>query len=248
MTSYDIIGNIAILKKKDMKLAKELLKRENIKSIYEKSEKFKGRLRKATYKWLAGDKKTETFYRENNCVFFFDINKTYFSPRLATERLEIAKQVKKNEKILVMFSGVSPYSIVIAKNSKPEKIIDIELNREAVKYAKKNVELNKIKNIEVIQGDVKKVVSKLKERYNRVIMARPQLKYDFLKEAFAVSKKGTIIHFYDFRNEKDFKKSLELVKQKVKESKKKIKILKLKKAGELAPYKFRMRIDFKVLS
>ena len=60
MTSYDIIGNIAILKKKDMKLAKELLKRENIKSIYEKSEKFKGRLRKATYKWLAGDKKTET--------------------------------------------------------------------------------------------------------------------------------------------------------------------------------------------
>lgn len=258
MTSYDIIGSIAILKprKGNGKLAKELLKRPNIRSIYEKVDRVKGRLRKAKFKWLAGKKKTETFYKENNCIFFFDINKTYFSSRLSNERLEIAKKVKKGEKILIMFSGISPYSIVISRNSSASRIIDTELSREAVKYAKKNLELNKIKNIKVIQGDVKKLLkgssSQIKKNlgfssFDRIIMARPQLPYDFLKEAFKVCKKGTIIHFYDFVKVDNIDKSKELVKKGASQCRRKIRILQIKKAGDIAPYKYRIRIDFKVL-
>ena len=41
---------------------------------------------------------------------------------------------------------------------------------------------------------------------------------------------------------------LETIKEEAKKSKKPIKIIKVKKAGEIAPYKFRFRIDFRVLN
>jgi len=68
-----------------------------------------------------------------------------------------------------------------------------------------------------------------------------------LKEAFLLSKKGTRIYYYDFCKEEDINLIVEKVKTEAKIAKKKIKILEVKKAGEIAPYKVRLRIDFKIL-
>ena len=70
-------------------------------------------------------------------------------------------KVRDGERVLVMFAGVAPFSIVIAKNSKAKKIFSNEINREANKYAKLNIELNNLKNrIELIPGDIKKIARK----------------------------------------------------------------------------------------
>ena len=86
---------------------------------------------------------------------------------------------------------------------------------------------------------------KLREKYDYIVMPRPQLKESFLSSAFKVSKKNTEIFYYDFG--KDVSKVLERVYRESKKAKKKIKINKVKKAGEIAPYTFRWRVDFKVL-
>ena len=202
--------------------------------------------RKLTTKYLAGEKTKEVLYRENNCVFRFNVDTTYFSPRLSNERKEIAKKIKKNETVLVMFAGVAPFSIVIAKNSNAKKIVSVEINREANKYAKLNVERNKLKEkVEVIQRDVKKL--NLKEKFDVIVMPRPQLKDSFLRNAFRLSKKGTRIYYYDFCKEEEIKSVVEKIKDEARQFKKNIKILKIKKAGEIAPYKIRVRIDFKIV-
>ena len=77
-------------------------------------------------------------------MLYENVEKVYFSPRLATERLRIAKLVKKNESVLVMFSGSGAYPLVIAKNSNPNIIYGIEVNPIAHKYAEQNIFLNKI--------------------------------------------------------------------------------------------------------
>ena len=41
--------------------------------------------------FLAGADKTETEYKEHGCRFKVDVVKAYFSPRLSTERLRVAK-------------------------------------------------------------------------------------------------------------------------------------------------------------
>src|SRR3989344_1493326 len=175
--NFDLLGNIALVKfpretkEKDKKKFAERLLRENksVRTILEKTGKFKGRLRKQKTKFLLGEKTKEVLYRENGCVFRFNIDSTYFSPRLSNERKEIAGKIKKGDDVLVMFSGVAPFSIVIAKNSKAKKIVSIEINREATKYAKFNVELNKLKNkIEVVQGNVKNFVKKLSSFHHQL--------------------------------------------------------------------------------
>ncbi len=250
MTSFDIIGHVAVLhvskiEKKEKVLAKKLLKHKNIKSVYNQS-KITGRLRKPKLKWVAGKRMTETLYRESGCVMKLDIKTCYFSPRLGTDRLEIAKKVKKGEKVLIMFSGVAPYALIIAKHSKPKEIYCIEISKIASKYAKENIKLNKFTNIKIIQGDVKRIIPNIKMRFNRIVMARPQLKDIFLKEAFKVSKPGTIIHFYDFLKKEQLKEIKEKIEKEAKRAKKKIKILKIKKVREIAPYKYHIRVDFKI--
>ena len=253
--AYSVLGNIAIVNfpdkyKGNKKRFAEKILRENkaITTVLEKSAKFAGRLRKMKTRHLAGEKTKEVKYKENNCVFRFNIDETYFSPRLSNERKEIASKIKKNQEILVMFAGVAPYSIVIAKNSKAKGVYSNEINRIANKYAELNIELNKSKNkVKLVPGDIKRVAGKLKKKFDVIVMPRPQLKDTFLKEAFKLSKKGTLVYYYDFCKSDEISSVIEKIKSEASKAKKKIKILKKKKAGELAPYKYRIRVDFKVL-
>ena len=202
-------------------------------------------------KHLAGEKNKEVLYRENNCSFRFNIDRTYFSPRLSNERKEISSLIKKDSEVLVMFAGVAPFSIVIAKNSKPKKVYSNEINREANKYAEMNAELNGVKNkIEFVNGDIKRIALKLKsqnKKFDYIVMPRPNLKESFLEQAFMLSKKGTKIYYYDFCKVDEMGLIVEKIKQEAKKFRKKIKILKVKAAGETAPYKIRVRVDFEVL-
>jgi len=253
--SFNVLGSLAVVNFPDKiseiekkKFAKEILqKNKNIKTIVEKSKKFSGRLRKMKTKFLAGEKTKEVLYKENGCVFRFNIDSTYFSPRLSNERKEIAKKINFGN-VFVAFAGVAPFSIVIAKNPKVEKVYSNEINREANKYAKLNVELNKLKNkVEIIQGDFKKIAEKFKKqkiKFDFIVMPRPQLKDSFLIDAFKISKKGTRIFYFDFCKIEDIEKIVEKIKLEAKKSKKKIKILQEKQAGEIAPYKIRLRVEF----
>jgi len=254
--SYDILGNIALVrfpenfKQKDKKkFAEKILKEQKgIRTVLEKVGKIKGRLRKLSTKFVLGENTKEVLYKENGCVFRFDIDETYFSPRLSNERKEIASLIRKDEIVLVMFAGVAPFSIVIAKNSLAKKVYSNEINREANKYAELNIKLNKLKNkVELVNGDAKKLPLKLKQKFDVIVMPRPQLKDSFLKQAFSLSKKGTRIYYYDFCKEDEINSVLEMIKKEANQAKKKIKIIKTKRAGELSPSKIRLRVDFQIL-
>jgi len=273
--AFEIIGSIAILqlprklRKKEKLIARTLLGlHKNIKTVVKKTARVKGRLRTLEVKHIAGIKTKETLHKENGCVMALDIEKCYFSSRLAHERLEIAKiiasaskaktrktartarQIKKTRKIIVLFGGVGPFALVIARLNKDAEIYSVELNRIAASYAEKNIELNKLKNIKAVQGNVKKIKKIIRKYglpkfYDIIVMPRPQLKETFLKEAFSIAKPKALFFYYDFGPEKE--KILQKITQEAKKARKKIKILQIKKAGEIAPYKYRWRIDFRLI-
>jgi tRNA (guanine37-N1)-methyltransferase len=255
--AFNILGNVAIVNfpkgysvKEKRKFALKILKRNNsIKTVLEKAGKFKGRLRKPLIKFVAGENTKEIVYRENGCIFRFNMDKTYFSSRLSNERKEIASLIKSKDKVFVMFAGVAPFSITIAKNSKASKVYSNELNREANKYGRLNAELNKVKDkIVFLDGDIKRVAKKISgEKFDVIVMPRPQLKDSFLKEAFLLSKKGTKIYYYDFCLDEEKNLVLDKIRNEAVKAKKKINILKMKNAGEIAPYKNRVRVDLIVI-
>ena len=61
-----------------------------------------------------------------------------------------------------------------------------------------------------------------------------------------LSKKGTRIYYYDFCKVDEIKDIKEKILREAKKHKKKIKILNIKPAGEIAPYTIRIRVDFQV--
>ncbi len=254
MASYDILGNIAIIKgkgkNKRQKLAqaKKLLKIPNVKTVVEKVGNVKGRLRTIKVKHVAGEKNLIALHVENACLFKFNVSSCYFSSRLSNERKEIAKKIKKKDRVLVMFAGVGIYPIVIQKISKPAKIVGVEIGKDCCKYFKENLKLNKMKGkIEIIQGDVKKKVSKKLGKFDVVVMARPNLKDSFLEQGLNACKKGGRIFYYGFCNIGEKKNLIDGLKKEVKGLRKRIKIVRVVKAGEIAPYKFRYRVEIRVL-
>ncbi|MEM4397007.1 MAG: 50S ribosomal protein L11 methyltransferase [Candidatus Woesearchaeota archaeon] len=254
-SSYDIIGDIIIIelngftKNEEKEIGKALLNvNKNTKTILKKAGFFSGEFRTRKLSYVYGERKKETIYKENNVSIKLDVEKVYFSPRLSTERKRIYEQInetKKKEKILVMFSGSGIYPIVISKNTNAKLIYAIEKNPIAHKYAIENQKINKTKNIIFINGDVKKEIPKLKKKikFDRILMPLPKGAESFLDLAFSVSKKNTIIHFYDFEHENEINNAEEKIK---KIAKKKIfyKIKDIVKCGQYSPGKFRICVDF----
>jgi tRNA (guanine37-N1)-methyltransferase len=253
----DIIGDIAIFR--FHRYYPSLLKRfvawrfmnntRNINVCVEKASDISGELRIFKTKHLVGEKRLETVHNENGCKFFLNVSETYFSPRLSNERRvvceEIANSLKNGQNVLVMFAGVAPFPIVLARMLKLKKIkakiISSELNEDASEYAKRNVRENKVEDfVEVVVGDSRRL--KIKKPFEVILMPRPNLEETFLDAALKFSKKGTKIYYHGFGTEE---KVLEEIK---KDAGKKIGKVKIRKAGDIAPGKWRWLAEFSILT
>ena len=236
MKSYNLIGSIAVLNEKTRnkeKTAEELLKKhKNIKTVVISKSIHSGLYRLRKTKHILGEKTKETIHKENKSVLKLNIDACYFSPRTSSERLRIAKLVKKSEVILVMFSGIAPYPIVIAKNANPKKIYGIETNKEAHKYALENIKLNRLNNIELIRGNVKKVMPKLKIKFHRIIMPLPKTSFRYFDLPIKNLKKKGYLHYYLF------------AKRLPKKDIKGLKIKKVTRLNQISPGKYKYCIDF----
>ena len=252
--SQEIVGKIMILEvpeeliKKEKIIAEAYLKlNRNVETVVKKSKIHSGVYRTRKVKILAGKRSKETIHFESGIKIKLHLEKTYFSARSGNERLRIAKQVKKGELVLVMFSGAGPYPLVIAKHSLAKNIYAIELNLAAHQYAMENIKLNKITNISLLRGDVRKVIPKLRLKFDRIAMPLPKTGEEFLDVALKRSKKGTIIHLYGFLDEKEINLHAKKIKEICKEQGFSIRIIRKVKCGQFSPRVFRVCFDLKVL-
>jgi tRNA (guanine37-N1)-methyltransferase len=199
------------------------------------------------FKHLAGEKKKEAVAVENGVRLKFNIEKAYYSPRMGSERKRVYEQVMDKEEVLVMFSGIGPYPIEIAKHSKA-KVTGVEMNPSAHKYAIENARINKTSQVRLYCGDVKRVIPKLKKKFDRIAMPLPKGAENYLPLALRHIKKKGIIHYYDFLEEKSIPLAATAkVKAACAKSGKQCSIKKVVKCGQLAPRAYRVCVDFRVL-
>lgn len=254
LRGFDVVGDIAIIEvprelvKKQKVVARTLLGLlPNVKVVARKKGGHVGRYRKQPLEILAGERRKTTVHREHGLEFALNVESCYFSPRLASERLRIAKQVRKGENVLVMFSGVAPYVLVIARHSEAFRVFGVEANPAAHKYAVANVQKNRLGHkVVVLKGDVRKVVPKLGVKFDRVVMPWPQQAGRFLDVALKVVKKGGFVNFYDFQQEDSFWLAAEKVRVACRKAGKNCKILRVVRCGQVAVRTYRVCVDVKV--
>ncbi|RLI88832.1 MAG: class I SAM-dependent methyltransferase family protein [Archaeoglobales archaeon] len=251
--SFEIIGDVVvvdipdeILHLKGMIIDAILKKHKHVKTILRKTGEVGGTYRVARYEVIYGSE-TETIAKEHGCRFLLDPTKVYYSVKLSGERERIMKLVKPGERVLVMFAGVGPFAIVIAKHAKPSEVVGVELNPIAVEYFKKNVELNKVKNVKVYAGDVREVVPKLEGEFDRILMPSPYNAESFVDIAAIKIKEGGYVHYYTFAGVEEEEELPRRVEELFKSYGVECKAEFMRECGNFAPYVNRYVIDLKVI-
>ncbi len=248
--AFEIVGDIAIIDQYEsdaQKTADILIRQNKIKTVLHAASAVTGEYRTRELTFLAGEKRTETQYRENGCRYLLDVAKVYFTPRLATERMRIADQVKNGDKVVDMFAGVGPFSILIAKKFPGAQVIAIDKNPDAIKYLRENVRLNKVKNVEIREGDARDEIKGISDACH-VIMNLPHSGLEFLDSAFGVVKKGGVIHSYAITHEDDlFDGTWRKIEESAHQANIRVIPIGRRIVRPYAPYQHNICIDFRAL-
>jgi tRNA (guanine37-N1)-methyltransferase len=204
-SAFDQIGDIVIIKIPDNLMPKKKLIADMIlahvktaKAVFAQVSPVKGDYRVRHLEFVAGENRTITEYKEHGCRFRVDVAKTYFSPRLSTERLRIASMVSEGETIVNMFAGVGTYSILMARMNKTCKVYSIDSNAVAAELCEVNAKLNKVQDRVVsIHGDAGKVIKdELAGQADRVLMPLPERAKEFVDSAVLALKKKGVVHYF----------------------------------------------------
>jgi tRNA (guanine37-N1)-methyltransferase len=259
--SFDVVGSkeksVAIVeirdeeKGREKEIAEEIMKKQkSVKSVLKKESMRKGDYRTRKYRLIAGDKNTEVLHKEYGYALRFDPQKVYFSVREGTERQRIAKQVKAGELVMVMFAGVGPYAIAIAKvRPDVEKIIAAEINPDAVEYMKHNIRINKLSHkIAAVLGDVRTACKKWYGKCDRVVMPLPLSAESFLDIAVKCAKPDGTIHFYSWGSKGSLYDSAErAIDESLKKVNREYKITSKHIVLPYAPGRYKVCVGFKAL-
>lgn len=253
-SSFDIIGSkekaVAIIElpkslrdKQDVIAGALMKKHKNVRSVLLKASARSGVYRTRAMHLIAGEADTEVRHKESGCVFLLDPRQVYFSQRESTERLRIAEQVRKGERVMVFFAGAGPFAVIIAKKSKPDEVVGIEINPVAVDYFFKNLKLNKVSNVHVLLGDVIGQARGFYGKCDRIIMPLPETAFDYLDEAVKCLKPKGVVHMYFFSPQQDVAAWEERVKSKLQQLRKRCSV----RTSKVLPYgpriwKYRMDI------
>jgi len=204
-SAFDQIGDIVIIKIPDELMPKKKLIADAIlanvntaKTVFAQVSPVRGDSRVRDLELIAGENRTVTEYKEHACRFKVDVAKTYFSPRLSTERQRIAAMVGENETIVNMFAGVGTYSVVIAKANKTCRVYSIDSNSAASELDRINAKLNKVQDrVFSICGDAVEVIeASLAGQADRVLMPLPERAKEFVDSAVLALKEKGIVHYF----------------------------------------------------
>jgi tRNA (guanine37-N1)-methyltransferase len=218
-SSFDTIGSIVILRIPETLVNKRFLIGDTIldsiksaRSVYMQSSPITGDHRTRKLELIAGDDNPVTFYKEYGCQFKVDVEKTYFSPRLSTERFRIANLTSENEVVANMFAGVGTFSVIICKYGNVKKVYNVDINQAAHELSVFNSRLNRMEQkIESICGDAKEIANfSITGKSDRVLMPLPEKARYFVNDAVhCLKKEEGIIHYFLHVRADSKKKSLE---------------------------------------
>ncbi|MGQ9468628.1 MAG: class I SAM-dependent methyltransferase [Nitrososphaerales archaeon] len=204
-SSFDIIGDIAVIKIPDALLDKKFIiakaimdNMRSVKTVLRQVTPVSGDYRTRELEYILGEDKKLTLYKEHGCIFKVDLAKVYFSPRLSTERVRVARKVEHGETVVNMFAGIGSFSILIAKHQLSSIVYSIDINPDAYNLMLENIKLNKVSNrVMPLLGDARLIIEySLKEVADRVLMPLPEKAIDYIDAALIALKPKGVIHYY----------------------------------------------------
>lgn len=138
-----------------------------VKTVLQKN-RVNGELRKPERTEILFGNNTETEIAEYGLKYKMDLSKTMWSPGNTGWRAVLDGPEKVNSfynfgnpKVIIdYFAGIGYFTIQLAKSYPTAKIISIDKNPNSIEYLKKNLAINNIDNVEVLNDDCRNIERK----------------------------------------------------------------------------------------
>ncbi|HUM81516.1 MAG TPA: class I SAM-dependent methyltransferase family protein [Methanothrix sp.] len=215
--SFEVVGDIALVEEVDAEAvaAAIMATSKGIKAVIAPISDVEGEFRTRRFRHVGGEERTSTIHKEHGLYYKVDLEGAYFTERLGTERLRVARLVRPGEFVLDMFAGVGPFALLLAK--KGARVVAMDKNPVAVKCLRDNALLNRVQNIEVLEGDAAELALLYEGQADHVIMNLPHSASFFLVPAMRAAKSGGVVHYYSIAPEDDLYRDEALIMKAAKE-------------------------------
>jgi tRNA (guanine37-N1)-methyltransferase len=148
---------------------------------------------------IAGEGPTITSHREHGATYVVDVSEVFFSPRLQTERMRVARQVQPGERVANLFAGAGCFSILIALRT-DATVFSVDKNPAAARCMALSIKRNRLRGrVLPMVGDAARVCGCMRG-VDRVILPLPAVADGSLGVAVrALDAQGKIHHYREVR-------------------------------------------------
>ncbi|MDR0476417.1 MAG: hypothetical protein LBH14_00550 [Desulfobulbaceae bacterium] len=207
--AYEIIGDIALLTLPDALLPYQALIGATLLTIDTRLRvvahrlPISGEFRIGGLEIIAGEPPLATIHKENGLRFRVDVERVYFSARLAAERLRLAQLCQQGEQTLVVGSGVAPLPLTLAAHGAAATVVGVEKNADAHALAVENCRLNRGHGHKVtpVNADFHALTPADLGLFDRVVIAMPETALTALSHCLQFVSLGGFLHLYIFQDE-----------------------------------------------
>ncbi len=100
--------------------------------------------------------------------------------------------LRKDDVLLDAYCGTGTIGISCAENVK--RVLGVEIEKEAVKDANRNIKINKLDNVKIISGDATEFLLKTDEKFDVIVLDPPRkgTTVDFIKAVFRIKPRRVI--------------------------------------------------------
>lgn len=205
-----------------------------------------------------------------------DLQNTFFSPRMAPERLRLSQSVARGERVLVVFAGVGMEALQIVARTEAKEVIAIERNEvaaECLRRAKRMLDRNKTatcpgggkgaaERLSIVEGDALDILPTLeKSSFDRIVAPRPKegtsdgdmgtgdAGKEFLLAMLPLLKVKGEVHWYDFAADHELPtcdRTRQTVQTVCQSLGLEMEVIHVAKVGSIAKRQFRVCMDFRI--
>jgi tRNA (guanine37-N1)-methyltransferase len=145
---------------------------------------------------LAGDGPFVTVHRENGLAFEVDLERAYFSPRLAREHERIARLVQPGEAVLDLCCGVAPFAVTIARRHPGCRVAAVDANPRAIELAAGNAQRNHVAtSVSAVAADAARFLETAPS-FDRIVLNLPHEGHRFFSGIGRALRPGAPLHYY----------------------------------------------------
>jgi tRNA (guanine37-N1)-methyltransferase len=215
--SFDIVGDIVLvrlplaLESRKEEVGHALLSFVPAARIVGLDRGVHGPERRRRVERIAGSGGWRTRHRENGVELEVDVERAYFSPRLAREHARVAADVREGERVYDLCCGVGPFALVLARDGRASHITAVDSNPDAVSLLQATrARYPWGRRIEVVEAPIERFLASA-GAVERVILNLPHEGIKYLPSvAPTIAPRGRL-HYYEVTPRAEFERRAEAV-------------------------------------